>query len=194
VEELDYALTRLSTSSDGQELFENYKSMAVSTAGYYARKCSPFISFDDFRQWGLIGLWDACCRFTGPREEFRFYAKSRIRGQILDGIRNWVPQRRQRTKSGVMPKFTELDYHTMASTDPPLDEVVHARIELKKILESLDLLTERELYIISSYCFEDQPLREIAKQLGLTEARVSQLKDMALNKMVSASSAALDPR
>lgn len=193
MEELDPTLPRSSTSSDCQELFENYKSMALSTAGYYARKCAPFISYEDFRQWGLMGLWDACCKFTGPRDEFRFYAKSRIRGQILDGIRNWAPQRRQRTKSGVIPKFTELEPHLMASGDPPVDEVAHARIELKKILESLNILTSRELYIISMYCFEDQPLREIAKQLGITEARVSQIKDIALDKMVLASSAALDP-
>jgi len=70
---------------------------------------------------------------------------------------------------------------------------VHARVELRKVLESLNYLSPKEVFIISKYCFEDHSLKEIAQMLGLTEARVCQIKDKALDQLACASSAGLDP-
>ena len=167
--------------------------MAQGIAGYYIRKFTPFVPYDDIRQWGMMGLWDACCKFSGPRTEFVFYARSRIKGQILDGVRNSNPFRRQRSLSGVRPKFEAIEDYSLAANDPPVDEQVHARVELKKVLEALNVLNKRELYIISMYCFDMHTLTEIADSLDLTEARVCQIKDMALDKLAMASMAAFDP-
>jgi RNA polymerase sigma factor for flagellar operon FliA len=95
--------------------------------------------------------------------------------------------------SGVMPKFDLLDPNLSDPDTSPLDELVHARIELRKVLESLSFLTPKEVFILSKYCFEDYSLCEIAKILGLTEARVCQIKDKALDQLARASSAGLDP-
>ena len=193
VEELDLLVSAF-TTRDTQELFENHMNMAASIAGYFAKKCAPFLHYEELYQWGLIGLWDACRKFSGSRDEFSFYARRRIKGHIIDEIRNSTPlKRRKRTQSGVMPKFDTLDPNLSDADNSPLDELVHARVELKKVLESISSLTPREVFIISKYCFEDYSLREIAELLGLTEARVCQIKDMALDQMACASSAGLDP-
>ena len=56
--------------------------------------------------------------------------------------------------------------------------------ELKKMLiESLDLLTEKERKVIEFYYYEELTLKEISKILEVSESRVSQLHTKALLKM-----------
>ena len=56
--------------------------------------------------------------------------------------------------------------------------------ELKKMLiESLELLTEKERKVIELYYYEDLTLKEISQVLEVTESRVSQLHTKALVKM-----------
>lgn len=56
--------------------------------------------------------------------------------------------------------------------------------ELKQMLiESLDLLTEKERKVIELYYYEDLTLKEISQILEVTESRVSQLHTKALVKM-----------
>jgi RNA polymerase sigma factor for flagellar operon FliA len=193
VEEFELFVSAL---PNNQELFESHTNLASSIAGYYAKKCAPFLQYEELYQWGLIGLWDACRKYTGSRDEFPFYARQRVRGHIIDEIRNSTPlKRNKRTKSGVLPRLNpiELDPNLTSSDETPVDELVHARVELKKILESLNLLGYRKALILSMYCFDDHSLREIAEHLGITEARVCQLKDKALDQLACVSSAGLDP-
>ncbi|MBQ1682257.1 MAG: FliA/WhiG family RNA polymerase sigma factor [Agathobacter sp.] len=63
-------------------------------------------------------------------------------------------------------------------------EDVIAETELKEMLiESLQLLTEKERRVIELYYYEDLTLKEISKVLEVSESRVSQLHTKALVKM-----------
>lgn len=56
--------------------------------------------------------------------------------------------------------------------------------ELKKtLMESMDLLTEKERKVILLYYYEDLTLKEISNILEVSESRVSQLHTKALIKM-----------
>ncbi|WP_092873418.1 FliA/WhiG family RNA polymerase sigma factor [Acetitomaculum ruminis] len=56
--------------------------------------------------------------------------------------------------------------------------------ELKEILmESLEILTEKEKKVILLYYYEELTLKEISKVLEVSESRVSQLHTKALHKM-----------
>lgn len=56
--------------------------------------------------------------------------------------------------------------------------------ELKKILmESLEILTEKEKKVILLYYYEDLTLKEISNILEVSESRISQLHTKALHKM-----------
>jgi RNA polymerase sigma factor for flagellar operon FliA len=56
--------------------------------------------------------------------------------------------------------------------------------ELKKMLmESLELLTEKEKKVILLYYYEDLTLKEISHILEVTESRISQIHTKALSKM-----------
>ena len=63
-------------------------------------------------------------------------------------------------------------------------EEVLEREEIKKMLiESLDLLTEKERKVIVFYYYEDLTLKESSNILGVSESRISQLHTRALQKM-----------
>ena len=63
-------------------------------------------------------------------------------------------------------------------------EDVVAEQELKqKLVESLELLTEKERRVIELYYYEDLTLKEISLVLEVSESRVSQLHTKALLKM-----------
>lgn len=71
--------------------------------------------------------------------------------------------------------------HTARFSQP--EEVVE-EAELKKTLvESLDILTEKERRVIELYYYEELTLKEISVILTVSESRVSQLHTKALNKM-----------
>lgn len=56
--------------------------------------------------------------------------------------------------------------------------------ELKqKLIEALQLLTEKEQKVVTLYYYEDLTLKEIANILEVSESRVSQLHSKALQKM-----------
>jgi len=56
--------------------------------------------------------------------------------------------------------------------------------ELKeKLLESLEVLTEKEKNVVVLYYYEELTLKEISNVLEVSESRVSQLHTKALNKM-----------
>ena len=71
---------------------------------------------------------------------------------------------------------------TTARIDAP-EEVVE-QAELKQMLmESLELLTEKEKKVILLYYYEDLTLKEISNILEVSESRISQLHTKALSKM-----------
>lgn len=58
------------------------------------------------------------------------------------------------------------------------------REEVKKLLmESLELLTEKERKVVLLYYYEDLTLKEVAGVLEVSESRISQLHSKALEKM-----------
>ncbi len=71
---------------------------------------------------------------------------------------------------------------TTARIDAP-EEVVE-QAELKQMLmESLELLTEKEKKVILLYYYEELTLKEISNILEVSESRISQLHTRALSKM-----------
>ena len=63
------------------------------------------------------------------------------------------------------------------------EEVVEEQELKQTLIESLDLLTEKERRVIELYYYEEMTLKEISKILDVSESRVSQLHTKALSKM-----------
>ena len=63
------------------------------------------------------------------------------------------------------------------------EEVIEEQELKQKLIESLELLTEKERRVIELYYYEDLTLKEISLVLEVSESRVSQLHTKALAKM-----------
>ena len=133
-------------------------------------------------QWGKIGLWDACNRYDGPEEEFIFYAKVRIRGQIIDEIRKETGYVRRAGPDNQPEYRMVFDNDTV---DRTLSEnQLSARQMLMKVLIRMADLTKREETIILKYYFEGLTQRELAAQLNISEPRVCQIKTKAVERLL----------
>src|SRR5262249_12248914 len=53
----------------------------------------------------------------------------------------------------------------------------------RALIRAIDVLPERERMVLVLFYYEEQPLKEIAALLGVTESRVSQLQGQALTRL-----------
>ena len=110
-----------------------------------ANRLPAHVDVDDLIHSGILGLMDAVRKFEPDRNvKFKTYAEQRIRGAILDGLRDldWVPRSLRRKKKDIEAAYHELEQqHGRAASDEevaahlglPLDDLHHALDELKGV-------------------------------------------------------------
>jgi len=103
------------------------------------------VELDDLIHSGILGLIDAVKKFEpGRNVKFKTYAEQRIRGAILDGLRDldWVPRSLRRKKKDIETAYHLLEQQAgRAATDEevathlgmPLPDLHHALDELKGV-------------------------------------------------------------
>ena len=124
---------------------------------YLITECLPLVKFvalrissrlpahvelDDLIHSGILGLMDAVKKFEPDRNvKFKTYAEQRIRGAILDGLRDldWVPRSLRRKKKDIENAYHRLEQQFgRAATD---EEVADALgVSLEELNKSLDEL------------------------------------------------------
>ena len=152
-------------------LFESHidlvKSSAIKAAGRLS--ASSIIDYDDIYNAGLVGLWSAVVNHDASKGLLENYARLRIKGAILDLIRqNDFLSRRHREQIKINgdshPVFVHIDEpsldgkHTLSevipdtnSKDPSSSASNHEFIEL--ISEYLKGLPQKKQQIINAYFF-----------------------------------------
>jgi RNA polymerase sigma factor for flagellar operon FliA len=161
------------------------------------------VDASDLVSCGVLGLAEAWDRFDPERGiAFEAFAIPRIKGAVIDAIRaaDWVPRKaRQRAREtgeqlAVLVSMDE-DHGSesgerMSTADRMADEQLpEPGTELmesedkRELIGTLNRLPERERMIVTLHYFEGVALQEIAKSLGVTESRVSQLHTRALRMM-----------
>lgn len=167
-----------------EKLFKEHRYIVNNVAGYFARKCGALASHDELTQWGLIGLWDGACRWTGLPEEFHYYAYTRVKGQILDELRVKSPFSRRLAKNQ-RPRFTNIDDGPQLVSDTtPSDELLHAKGEISRLLKALHRLTPNERAVFVRHFIDGTPLLKLAEQMKLSSPRISQLKRRSVEKLI----------
>jgi RNA polymerase sigma factor for flagellar operon FliA len=100
------------------------------------------VEVDDLIHSGILGLMDAIKKFEpGRNVKFKTYAEQRIRGAILDGLRDldWVPRSLRRKKKDIETAYHFLEQHLgRAATDEEV--ALHLAITLEELHKSLDEL------------------------------------------------------
>ena len=80
---------------DKQQLVSQYAPLVKRIAYHLMAKLPPSVQLDDLIQNGMLGLLDAIGRYEeGLGAQFETYAVQRIRGAMLDGLRenDWLPR------------------------------------------------------------------------------------------------------
>jgi RNA polymerase sigma factor FliA len=144
------------------------------------------VETDDLVGDGCLGLVDAQRKFD-PRKNpnFEIYARCRIRGAILDGLRAADPRSRLMRKRGDQLEFENPDSalpNVPSSTESPFD-YCYRRQRRRVLARALGRMLKRHRRIILLHYFRDVPFARIALRMRVDPSRVSQLHAEAITAL-----------
>lgn len=96
---------------DKEQLVSQYAPLVKRIAYHLMVKLPPSVQVDDLIQNGMIGLLDAMSRYDEGPAQFETYAVQRIRGAMLDGLRenDWLPRGLRREMRRIEATITTLE-------------------------------------------------------------------------------------
>ena len=174
------------------------------------QKLPPNVDYDDLVSSGIIGLLEAVDRFDHKRGvKFKTYAEFRIRGAMIDELRDLdilTRGRRSQVKASQDQAFhsshstthhSEGECGRVLSFEDALEKrqiknninqnvlldsaITHSNNQL--LAKAMGELDDREGKILHMYYYEGQTLRQIGRMMGLCQARISQLHGEAKAKL-----------
>jgi RNA polymerase sigma factor for flagellar operon FliA len=163
-----------------------------------ARRLPPNVERDDLVAAGTFGLVEALQRNRGDEgATFAWYARTRIRGAVVDELRaqDWLSRRaRDRATSdkaagGAGAAFVSLEDAAVAAASEELTSnadpaaEAEARSDRRALSRALERLPARERQVITMHYFEGAKLKTIGASLGVSEPRVSQLHARAIAQL-----------
>ncbi len=206
---------RNTTTQENRNLLAlNYLSLVKRIAAKIYTNIQGKVEFEELLNYGIFGLLTSIERFEESRGlKFETFATHRIRGAILDGLRELDPLKRG-TRSKVKKLDRAINELKSSLDKSPNDKDIaeYLSITEEELLDwyveidapsafgnelttsenssidlsmAIDSLDEREKQIIDLYYYEDLSLDEIAKILNISISRVSQIHGKALIKLKS---------
>jgi len=143
-----------------EQLILEYLELVRHTAGQMAMGMPTEIQASDLETYGVFGLIDALEKFNIEREiKFETYAVTRIRGAILDGVRNmdWVPASVRRKSRDI----ENAHQHLRASLGRPATEeevASYLGIPLEKLHDHLHQISQSSLAYLDESRSSEDPL------------------------------------
>ncbi|MEW9697696.1 FliA/WhiG family RNA polymerase sigma factor [Paenibacillus sp. SI8] len=139
-----------------QALIENYLSLVDYVSGRLAIGLPKSVSKEDLSSFGVMGLIDAVEKFDYARGlQFETYASWRIRGAIIDGLRqgDWVPRSVREKAKKVEEAYQKLEQKYLRSvTDAEMSEYLQiSEHDFGQMLQDISITT---------VCSIDDPIRE----------------------------------
>jgi len=180
------------------------------------RRSGRCIELDDLVSHGQIGLWEAARRYQRDRGvPFRVFAKFRIRGAILDGIRQWstLPRRLHECLKAFEAGDDQIERATLdhlaalvtaratglvcePAADPqspdsavaaaPSPEHCASHAQLLQLVDrSLAAFPTEEAWLIRRHYLDGEPLERVADELLLSKSWTSRLHARALLRLTA---------
>ena len=164
----------------------------------FLRRLPPSVLREDLMASGTLGLLDALRKSPGAGPTFEGYARIRIRGAVLDGLRaqDWLPRRARGRDAdaralgdtsgmalvglddvGELASLSLTDSHAS-----PYDQVAD-HMQRAALDGAVAQLPEREASIVKWHYFDDVSFTDIAARLSVSPPRISQLHARALFRM-----------
>ncbi len=125
-----------------EQIIKDYVPLVKFVAHRISSRLPSHVELDDLIHSGVLGLMDAIEKFEPARNiKFKTYAELRIKGAILDGLRDldWVPRSLRRKKKDIESAYHLLEQQLgRAATDEEV--AAHLGIPLDDLHKSLDEL------------------------------------------------------
>ncbi len=125
-----------------EQIIKDYVPLVKFVAHRIASRLPSHVELDDLINSGILGLMDAIEKFEPARNiKFKTYAELRVKGAILDGLRDldWVPRSLRRKKKDIESSYHSLEQQMgRAATDEEV--AVHLGIPLEELHKNLDEL------------------------------------------------------
>jgi RNA polymerase sigma factor FliA len=195
---------RASTHDVCPKMLEAHLTLVHQVVAPIARRVPASVLRDDLLAAGIFGLVDSLRKNGGDGgATFEWYARTRIRGAVLDELRtqDWLTRRArdavnasaQREDGEAEPvTFVGLDELTILDeqeflASPELDPMAtyEAKETIQLLVSALDKLPERERKIVGMHYFEEAKFKDIGAELGISETRVWQLHARAIERLKS---------
>lgn len=141
-EAFDIAAPEHFDRANREQIIRDYVPLVKFVAHRIASRLPSHVELDDLIHSGILGLMDAVEKFDPDRNiKFKTYAELRVKGAILDGLRDldWVPRSLRRKKKDIEQAYHMLEQQLgRAATD---EEVAgHLGVPLEELHKSLDEL------------------------------------------------------
>lgn len=125
---------------DKEQLVQRFVPLVKRIAYHLMARLPSSVQFDDLVQNGMIGLLDAIGRYQeGFGAQFETYATQRIRGAMLDGLRenDWLPRQLRRELRRIEAALTQLEhaYGRIPSEKEVADSLGMTLAEYQKALQ-----------------------------------------------------------
>jgi RNA polymerase sigma factor for flagellar operon FliA len=173
-----------------------YMPVVHEVVGTMLPRLPPNVLRDDLVAAGTFGLLDALRRQTGTARgaTFGWYARVRVQGAIIDELRaqDWL-SRGARSRCVAEARTCAMivgiedlaeEHRAFADERAPTPEANALRnSEARVIAQAIARLPVRERKIIDAHYFGGRQLRAIARDLGVSEPRVSQLRSRAVARL-----------
>jgi RNA polymerase sigma factor for flagellar operon FliA len=113
---------------DREQLVQRFVPLVKRIAYHLLARLPASIQFEDLVQNGMLGLLDAMDRYeTGFGAQFETYATQRVRGAMLDGLRenDWLPRNLRRELRRIEAAINQLEHaHGRAPSERELAETL----------------------------------------------------------------------
>ena len=178
---------------ESDQLVEHFAPLVKRIAHYLIARLPASVQVDDLIQNGMIGLIEAMSRYqTGLGAQFETYATQRIRGAMLDGLReaDWLPRslRRELRRVDALINQLEQDFGRPPSEAELADGLGLSLAEYQKllldarghqVLHMEDMVSDDEGDFLERHFTDDEadPAR-ILEEFGMREALVGAIGDL----------------
>ncbi|HEY5764049.1 MAG TPA: RNA polymerase sigma factor FliA [Rhodocyclaceae bacterium] len=178
---------------ESDQLVEHFAPLVKRIAHYLVARLPASVHIDDLIQNGMIGLIEAMSRYqTGLGAQFETYATQRIRGAMLDGLReaDWLPRslRRELRRVDALIHQLEQDFGRPPSETELADGLGLSLAEYQKllldarghqVLHMEDMVSDDEDDFLERHFTDDEadPAR-ILEELGMRESLVGAIGDL----------------
>lgn len=147
-----------------KQLLENYLPLVDFVSNRLANGMPQNVTKDDLASHGILGLMDAIDKFDYLRGlQFETYASWRIRGAIIDGLRqgDWVPRSVREKAKRIEDAYQKLEQQYLRSvTDEEISSYLQvSENEFQTMLQDITLTT---------LCSIDEPIKEEESETRLS--------------------------